>query len=502
MQELFEKIISYHDLINGDLVPDKINASMIAEYLTNEQILCQDMIIGKFKKNNNEFQLIEKMRVSSAHPLAESYFCRNEIPFPNNIREVLSSNILNQLGLKLDKIDNNIFYRKNENLKIIGVAFDAEWEEMPEDRLRYCYLNTLLLEMEVQHINAIRQFTIIHNDEKLKSGIAKLQRVLNSYLTELIEKHNLKSSDLEVKVKNKYSEKDCAVLIYKSIVVVLDFISTTFYEYIDPLQNIPYYSKLLNQNNFVTKAKNILSLINKLELDERLKTIIHNELRKVLNLEISKRITYQHFDYYKRYLKYFTRFLEKIKFKELEEEDLIHFLVSINYRKQSFFEYIIEGFIDTFSDFEDLEEKNLFLLTKKKEYQQLQLRAYEQFNDKEPLLAVKILKWIDIELDYNQIKIQAIKQEVLVQKLEKIKLVTSLSGKDLAALFRILKDKELIAPETTRGLAKWIQESFTNDSNHEYSQRSLSNSIYQQNPSSLKKIRDLGLYILDATKLI
>src|SRR5699024_4979491 len=120
------------------------------------------------------------------------------------------------------------------NLKIIGVAFDAEWEEMPEDRLRYCYLNTLLLEMEVQHINAIRQFTIIHNDEKLKTGIAKLQRVLNSYLTELIEKHNLKSSDLKVKVKNKYSEKDCAVLIYKSIVVVLDFISTTFYEYIDP----------------------------------------------------------------------------------------------------------------------------------------------------------------------------------------------------------------------------------------------------------------------------
>lgn len=502
MQKLFEKIISYHDLINGDLVPNKITSSKIAEYLTDEQIPCQDMIVGSFKQNNERFELVEKLKICSAHPLAEVYFKSNEIPFPNSINQVVDSNILKQLNINPDKLDNNIFFRKQENLQVVGVAFDAEWMEVEENRLKYCYINSLLSEMEVQHINAIRQMTFIHDDNKLKSSITKFQRVFQSYLHEITEKFNLKPSNLKVKVKKNYTDVDCAALIYKSIVVVLDFISSTFYEYIDTNQNIPYYSKLLNQNNFVTTSKQILKQLNEIELDERLKLIIDSELRKVLNFEISNRITYEEFEYYKIFLTCFNTFLKKLKFKELEQEDVIQFLVSINFRKHIFFEYIIDNFIDTFNDFEDLEEKKMFLLIKKKEYQQLQLRAYEQLKDNETQLAVKILQWIDFEVDYNQIKLQAVKNEIVSEKSEKIKMVTALSGKDLGALFRILKDKKIIKPETTRGLAKWIQDSFTNENNHEYSQGSLSNSIYQQNPSSMKKIRDLGIYILDATKSI
>lgn len=50
MHDLFEKIISYHDLINGNLAPNKINVTTITEYLNCEQLSCQDMIVGKFKK--------------------------------------------------------------------------------------------------------------------------------------------------------------------------------------------------------------------------------------------------------------------------------------------------------------------------------------------------------------------------------------------------------------------------------------------------------------------
>lgn len=309
--------------------------------------------------------MVEQLRISSAHPLADNYFNTNEIPFPNQVKEVLRTKILKQLNLNLDNLNGNIIYRKQESNQIIGIVIDAEWDEIEEDRLKYCFMNVQLKEMEVEHINAIRQVTYLDNEDKLKLDIAKIQRILQSYLNEIIDKYKLDYSDLNIKIKKKYTNKDCAALIYKSIVVVLDFISTTFYEYMDFSRHIPYYSKLLNENNFVTKAKQIVKKLNKIELDKRLYLIIEAELSKVLNFKISNRITFQEFEYYKRFLKRFNNFLEKQKFMELEQDDVIHFLVSLNFRKQSFFEYTIDTLISTLNDFEDFEEKDLFLLTKK-----------------------------------------------------------------------------------------------------------------------------------------
>ena len=151
MQEFFEEIISYHDLINGSLVPNKINSSALAEYLTNEQLSCQDMILGQFEEKNNKFELVEEFRICSAHPLAETYFKGNEIPFPNPINQTLHPDILDQLKVKPNNLNNTVYYRKQESLQTVGVSIDAEWNEIEENRLKYCYINTLLNEMENQH---------------------------------------------------------------------------------------------------------------------------------------------------------------------------------------------------------------------------------------------------------------------------------------------------------------------------------------------------------------
>src|SRR5690554_6226568 len=70
MQDLFNRIISYHDLINGDLAPDKINIAKVANYLNAEQLPCKDMIVGRYKG----FKLIDTFKISSANPLAKKYF--------------------------------------------------------------------------------------------------------------------------------------------------------------------------------------------------------------------------------------------------------------------------------------------------------------------------------------------------------------------------------------------------------------------------------------------
>lgn len=497
MQEFFEKIISYHDLINGNLVPNKINTSALAEYLDGEQLSCQDMILGQFKEKNNKFELVEEFRICSAHPLADTYFKTHEIPFPNPTHQIIDSDILKQLKIKPSKLNNSVYYRKQESLQIVGIAIDTEWNEIEESRLKYCYINTLLSEMEIQHINEIRQINIKYSDEDFKSRIIKLQRILHSYLNEITEKSKLKSTDLNIKLRKTYTDKDCAVLTYKSIVEVLDFISTTFYEYIDLNQNIPYYSKLLNQNDFVSKAKLILKKINKIEIDERLRLIIEAELRKVLNFEISKRITYHEFEYFIRLLKCFSKFLEKLKFEDLEQEDLINFLISINFKKQSFFEYCIGTLKQTLKDYEDYDSKEAYLITKKKEYQQLQLHSYQQLNSDDLQLVVKFIEWIDLELDFINTNSKAIQRSQTIIK--KSKLVTAYNAKELGALLKILMDSGVIKPGSVVELSKWIQDSFTNENQHTYSLDSIRNNLYPPTKENFKRLRELAIYILDVT---
>ena len=498
MKEFFNETISYYDLINGDLAPDKINTNNIAEYLISEGVHCHDMIIGKFKKENNEFQLIEEIRISSAHPLAKSYFNSEESAFPKQEKEVLKSKILEHLNIKSLKLKNNFIYKNEGSLQLVGMVIDASWDEVEENRLKYCYFNTLLLEMEKQYISNIRQINIVKSDNQLRSNIIKVQRDLSSNLNEIIIRFNLKPSDLKLKLKNDYTNKDCGVLIYKSMLVILDFISTTFYEFIDQNKNIPYHSKLLNQNDFVSKAENILEQLNKIVIEERLKLLIETELRKVLHFEISKRITYQEFDYFSRFLKSFSSFLEKLKYEKLDQVDLIHFLITISFKKQVFFEYLIYRLKATLNNLEGYEEKNEFLMEKKKEYLQLKLASFENLSADETPLVLNLLQWINLELKYSKRKLGSKKQEV--QKHVSLKIVTPLSSKKLSAYYLVSKGFGVFNPESMLKFAEWINETNENESGHSYTPDSIRNNFYNLDSTSKEMLRDFAFYILDFTK--
>src|SRR5690554_2098827 len=498
MNEFFNETISYHELINGPLAPNEINTSNIAGYFNCEQLSCQEMIIGKYRGRKNEFEFIEEIRISSAHPLAESYFNSEETQLPHQVKEVLKSKILKHLNIKTQQLGNNFIYRNEDGLQLVGMAIDADWDDVEENRLKYCYINIVLEDMEKKYISIIREINITQSDEQLKSSIIKLQRELHSNLNEIINTFNLKPSDLKITLKNNYTDKDCAVLIYKSMVEILDFISTTFYEFIDQSKNIPYNSKLLNQNHFVNKTEKILEQLNKIDVEERLKLLIETELRKILNFEISKRITYQEFDDFNRFLKYFSIFLEKLKYEELDQVDLIHFLISISFKKQSFFQYLIHGLKSSLIDLDDYEEKNEFLMEKKKEYLQLKLASFENLSADETPLVLNLLQWINLELKYSKRKLGSKKQEV--QKHVSLKIVTPLSSKKLSAYYLVSKGFGVFNPESMLKFAEWINETNENESGHSYTPDSIRNNFYNLDSTSKEMLRDFAFYILDFTK--
>ena len=497
MNEFFNETISYHELINGPLAPNEINTSNIAGYFNCEELSCQEIIIGKYSGRNNEFEFIEELRISSAHPLAQSYFNSEAPQSPKQVQEVLKSKILKHLNIKTQKLENKFIYRNKDGLQLVGMVIDADWDDVKENRLKYCYINILLQDMEKQYISIIREINIAQSDEQLKSSIIKLQRDLHGNLNEIINTFDLKPSDLKVTLKNNYSDKDCAVLVYRSMVVILDFISTTFYDFIDQNKNIPYYSKLLNQNDVVSKTEKILKQLNKIDVEERLKLLIETELRKILNFEISKRITYKEFDDFNRFLKYFSIFLEKLKYEELDQIDLIHFLISISFKKQSFFEYLIHGLKSSIIDLDDYEEKNELLMEKKKEYLQLKLSSFEILRTDESPLVLSLLKWINLELKHNKRKIEAVKSEV--EKQVSAKIVTTLSSKKLGAFYLVSKEFGVFKPESMIKFSEWIHETHENESSHSYTPDSIRNNFYNTDNKSREILRDFAFYILDVT---
>lgn len=493
MHDFFNQIISYHDLINGPLVQDKLNANKIADHLNSEQLDCKDMILGKFKRVNKKHTLIEELRVSTIHPLADEYFQSSEINFSNSPVNIIDSDVFKLLKLNSEKIQNDYFYKKNKSVDIVGVALESEWYELDANRLMYGYVNVQLQEMETKYINTIRQLAMIKPEDVFRKGIIKIQRIFNSYLNEIIYEHKLKPSDLQLKVKTKYCKKDCSVLVYQSIIRVLDFISTTFYDFLDLNQQIPYYSQLLNENHFVATSKQIIKNLKQIDLDERLVAIIHSELNKVLSIDVSNRINYFEFDFYNGFLNSFNSFLKKQRYAPLDQEAIIFFLISNNLKKKSFFDFLIDDIAHQMSKLEDFEEKRGLLFKKRKEFQQALLNAELYVNVDENHLTHKLLKYINIELEYLKEPILINSTLSKTDSLKFKKLTTSLNTKEIAIFCRLFKEVGVLNEETISSIAKWVPYAIKNNISKFHSHASIRNKMYDIDDKSYMNVRSLLL---------
>ena len=492
MQDLFDKIISYHDLINGELAPDKINTANLAEYLNSEQIPCKVMIVGRFKGP----KLIETIKISSSNPLAKKYYNLDK-PVPH----------FSYFQLKYEKLINELSNIKFDNLKLnftsyytvpVLLPIVSDWSKIESDRLRYCHINHLLNNMEVEHINKIRYISLNKDYEKSKLKITKLHRLLNSCLIELTNKFQLKSPDLELSIKKEYTIKDCAALIYRSIVNILDFTYDSFRGYMDFGLKIPFSSKLINNNNFLSKANRLEKKLEKTELDDSLKNILNDELEKIIKFQSLKSITYKEYDYYTILFKSMTRFFLKKKNIELDQEKIVDFLIFINFRNETFFEYIIDSINSTANDFEDIIDKHEYLISMKKEYDQLEIKAriYSSVDDNH--LVRNLLKWIEIELSH----VEPIPEPIIRKKKEIKKLSINVSLYLLVIFYRLLYDCGYLNIEKKTDLAKWIHDTHTNKDNIDFSQTSITNKMSNPKSPHLEKTGNILLKMLERLKLL
>src|SRR5690554_8155840 len=90
-----------------------------------------------------------------------------------------------------------------------------------------------------------------------------------------------------------------------------------------------------------------------------------------------------------------TRFFLNSKNSVLDPDRIIDFLIFTNFKNEAFFEYLIESMISTSNDYDDAIDKHDYLILKKKEYVQLEIKA-SLYNKVDESHLIKILqKWID-----------------------------------------------------------------------------------------------------------
>jgi hypothetical protein len=89
MHQYYYELQIYEDLIYGDLEPVRLTGEKIQRirtYLEEEIGSCQDMQILKLKFRKDDLQVLEKLNISNAHPLANKYFSEQDLAFDNDVK--------------------------------------------------------------------------------------------------------------------------------------------------------------------------------------------------------------------------------------------------------------------------------------------------------------------------------------------------------------------------------------------------------------------------------
>lgn len=505
MKHKYAELDIYEDFIHGNLEPARLNGAhltTISKYLSEELEECQDMILGKFRKKGKSFELIEKLRISNGHPLATSFFSNDQIQFPNLVSEVVAKQVLEQLEIDgLDQI-NPIVFKKKENYTMIGIPFQSEWSELESDRLKYCYFHHQLQEIVRKTKANLRTDVFNATPEEACSLIQGVQRLLLSYLQDIVNQYDLKEENLIISVKQKYSNQDCAALIYLSIVDILNFIFQHFNLYLDVHLVVPFFSKVANQNEFVSRSRQILKNLKQLEIDKPLVDIISDQLEKVLKIDLKSRITYSELNYFKNFLSTFHRFLERKGSKPLSKDQIVRFLISFNFNDFLFFEYLIEWYKNELLDCDTFDDMELYLLRKQSELKQIVSNSREALIQSQANLILILNDWIDVELSYVLKMKETNALKPTTSNPDQIQLTTNMTVSELTLLFKILETKKHVQANTTNEMAKWLRQSFKNQKSEAFSLQNIRNNVYNFNPTAKERIKGICIDILNEVNSI
>jgi len=505
MRHKYSELDIYEDFINGDLEPSKLNGTnlmTLSKYLTEEADECQDMILGKFRKSGKKIELVEKLRISSGHPLADEYFANEQLQIPQMSSEAIPESIFVQLEAEGLKDTNQVYIKRKDNTFLVGIPFSSEWSEIDFDRLKYCYYNHQLKLIAKKTKARLRTDVFQSEHSESQKLIRDMQRYMLSYLFDVVQLYELKENDLIIRVKPSYTNRDCAALIYLSLVDILNFIFVHFKDYMDESLVVPFYSKVLNQNEFVSTSKTIMKHLEQIRLDKKLRASITDQLEKVLKLNLETRITYAEINYFTSFLRYFSKVLQRLDPDENQADAIIKFLIAFNFNDFQFIDYVVGHYRRQLHQLDTYEEMEMYLYHQQTELKQIGTVSNSVLVSTQANVQEQLMRAIETELCYLERKKQTCPLEIIQDEGKQIRLTANMTVRELTLMFKILNDKKHISSKSTNEMARWLSQSFKNSKSEAFSVQNIRNHTYNVLPETKERLKHICIDILNEVKSI
>lgn len=491
MHQYYYELQIYEDLINGEMTPFRLKGDKLQlgrKYLDQEVGQCQDMQLLKVKRRNKKAEVIEKLNITNAHPLAKMYFHEPEIAFEENIHDILSKEIASELHIDnknlvftTSKLKNNVYH--------IGICQNSTWSKIAQQRIKYCYYFQMLSDCQRKLKRSLHLAVYELEEENFKKLVSNIQKTLLYYLSELQKEHVIDPNLIDYQIKESYTNQDCVSLIYISLIEQLNHLYENYHSAFDKSYLVPYYSEIINVNQIDEKINFIRTTLQKQGIDPLLMNVLNEQFDRIMRFDHPNRLTYHELDYFIEFLSNLAKFIAMNKEKGITADRIVTTLISYQFNSFKFIQYLTNEIRMDLATIQTFQEKRLYLLTQKKMVEQCIVAIKKPFDPKSNCIRETLCDWIEKEKQLVEEHIQLYSDETTVQKTETYKIETSFTAKQLAVFIKILSDGDIIISKSQSELARWISANFKTANCPEISITQMRNNLYNKDPDTLERIR-------------
>lgn len=499
------ELTTFDELVYGSLSPFYTLGTDRKKQLDflNEHFNSADRIkIGYFKKEKNQIVLQSLSILYYIHPAAKKFLNNQLHLFQETEFQLLNDEIKKELQLDPNTVK-TILHQKQLRKLSIGVIEQSQWELLENENLKYYYYCALLSLEKGQLINKIKnKVHQLNTREEIEQYIHKHQQGLISLCIKLLNQSNFEKNKSSFSIKNTYNDQDILNLIYHYLEKILRFIETKYPGYIDQNITIPFQSKLIEENNILQKSERLKTIILEANLNTKLTSIILSPTFKLNNFNSQVRLTYKELIYYNNF---FDQFLLDLHDEEqITEHKVIRCFFHVNYNNPELLHYLFKQINSTLRDLENQSLQLDYLYKILKETNQHTICAHIAFAPLEPNLKVQISAWLEEEIQYIN-KALSIRKETNQLNIEGTrnspgKFQSELSVNELALLFRLLHDTDVIAHQNQSEIIQFVAENFSSKKSENISSSSLRTKYYSPESLTIDKLSIQLKRMLDQLK--
>lgn len=494
----------FDDLIGGSLCPENVNNGRIpqlVDYLQKNRGNCRKMTVATVKKRNQIQQIHSIQHLTNAHPMASMFESKQTELFEWQQCSSYIQNLIAQLKINRKKVT-NVQSRDKHSLKQICIEYEADWNELPLDQLKYSYFSTLLKkECEMIRKRIKSNFFKLEDKQNTDFYIHRLQRYLVDVSYDMMRVYNFNLDKLNYSLKEQYTDEDIYAMVYMHLEELIGFVEKNYLQHIDKNVPVPFNTTLLSVYGLNEKIKFIHEQLDKSNLADKFKHCIQQPLFKVSSRSLEARMTY-------RELMYHTFFILKLNDvlsleNELNQDRLIAFCYEVNFNNFNLVQFLTDELKLAMEESTNLEEINQHLRKELKSVNQQQLHTRKSFDDKSQSLKEIMIHWIEQEILFSEAKTDQSKfsaPKAILPTRETSKIEINFSVQQLGLLLRLFNDTKMIHSSSKQELMRIVAGTVRTSKVNDISIKSLHNSFYEHDDQTIDAVKHQLIQMLGILK--